>query len=296
MNSIACLNVILKQIQGNVHLFENTNDLQKLVDVLFKLNTEVMQKSLSSSLLKNIIIVVKQLYETNIITSDDYKLFMMNVNNFYKSQNLCESYKLAILSCFPPAVELELFSLLKLCSNITSTNELDNVQSAVESSLLVQVCQKNLDITQKVTRILKKAFILSEGNSILCYLTFCLCRSVEISFYIPFLLSKELSGLDTFFQFPYQLVTAEDGELVIKHLIKLCFDNERLKLCTKNDIIFYTAIYPLCFRKMLDLCEQQTYIQDFFIFLCSDDNTEFFELKSYINFARENHLWSLLCS
>lgn len=296
MNSIACLNVILKQIQGNVHSFENTNDLQKLVGVLFKLSTEVIQKSLHSSLLKDIIIVVMQLHQKNIIRSDDYKLFMIDVNSFYKSQNLCESYKLAILSCFPPAIELELLSLLKLCTNVSSTNELNNIQLVVESSLLVQVCKKNNDITQKVTRILKKAFILSEGNSIVSYLTFCLCRSVELSFCNLFLLSEELSGLDTFFQFPYQFVTAEDGELVIKHLIKLCFDNERLKLCTKNDIIFYTTIYPLCFRKMLDLCEQQTYIQDFFMFLSSNDNSEFFELKSCINSARENHLWKFFCS
>lgn len=295
MNSVACLNVILKQIQINVHSFENTNDLQKIVDVLFKLSSEVMQKSLSSSLLKNIIIVVRQLHETNIIRTDDYKLFVMEVNNFYKSRNLCENYKLAILSCFPPAIEQELLSLLKLCSSIKSTNELDKVKSAVESSLLVQVCQKNVVITQKVARILKKAFTLSEGNFVICYLTFCLCRSVEISFYIPFLLSKELNGLETFFQFPYQLVTFEAGELVIKHLIKLCFENERLKLCTKNDIIFYTTIYPLCFCKMLELCEQQTYIQDFLMFLCSDNNTKLLQLKNHINFARENHLWNFLC-
>lgn len=237
MNSTCCLNIILKQIQKNAHSFEN-KDLPSLLPVLHKMGNLVIQKSLPVSLLKNLVIALKELNKKFIIC-DDYNNFLKDVNNFCKLSSLCHSYKKTLSVCFFPVLELEVLSILKLCLNVSNVYELTVVRSAVESSILVQACQNSERTTRKISIILKEAFMLSEGNPVVGYFIFCLFKLIDQSFHNIYLLSQELYCIETFFHFPCHLLNEEERELLIKRLINVCIETTNMKM---EEIILMYAV------------------------------------------------------
>lgn len=296
MNATNCLNLILEKILQNVNLFEIDHNMKNLSQIICKLSSTALKKSLSCTVLKNIILTFEQLHNKNIIDDDVYKRHMKDVNSFYKSNNLCPESKAVILSCFMPAVEVELISLLKLCSNVSHIAQMHIVKSAVEESVLVQVSFENKRVLMKITEILQKAFILTEGNPAVCYLAFYLCKSLKL-IYDQCLLPKDLHSLNTFFQFPHHLLTDSEQELFFKKLASLCYDNVNMSLCNKTDLIFCTVVFPVCFYKMLTLYlkTSSNYILNFLKFLCvSDKSYKDLDWVSLINSAHEHCIWTFI--
>lgn len=293
MDSIACISIIFSQIQKNAFLFEN-KDLKILTSGVFKLGYYSVQNPLPCSVLTNVLKTLKELHKACIVTDDDYYRFLTEVNKFYKQQsNICPNYKSVFFSCFSPAVEIELTLLLQLCSNISNADELINIKSTVENSILVHSCQVNYRILQKVSRILKRAFLLSEGNPVLGCLIFCFFKSVREQ---PFCQQPQVpSYIETYFSIPLALLSDENQEYFIKNLVQSLFEAINLKLCSKNDVLFKTAVFPMYYFKMLDSCFKQTFIFDFLTFLSNDSNFEICDRMKDITSAKKNCIWNYVC-
>lgn len=294
MNSISNLNVILLKMEENAPLFEKSIDLTNLVYTLCKIGNVILKKSLPCFLLNRVLKILNEIHKSCVIDNDVYKHFLTDVNNFYKCETLCPTYKLGIILCYAPAVELELLTLLKLCSNISKVEELYRIRSAVGSSVLIQACQKSEKTTLKVVSILKNAFFLSEGNPVLGYLTFHLYNSIAESSIPDCFLSNELYYLDMCFNFPFHLFLNDEQELLFKKLIESCVEAVNLNLCTKQDLIFCMTVFPTCFQRMLELgssTQTSNFITEFLKFLYANEKHDFLE---DINQAKENSVWKFL--
>ncbi|GFQ99309.1 hypothetical protein TNCT_577242 [Trichonephila clavata] len=163
MNSAQCVSKVLERIVENMDSFSQTENITHLVDSVSKIGSYALKKSLPCSLLRNVIMVLNK-FQLD-CNSHLASTFLNEVYQFYKTENLCINFKLALLSCLRPAVETEILQLLNRCNDVHHADDLSLVKSTVLESCLPMACIENPSVLHKVNCILKESLIITNEKN-----------------------------------------------------------------------------------------------------------------------------------